>query len=502
MGSDDLSTQVAGYADTLHTGPSDEQLEATTCIRKLLGKEQSPPIDVIVDSEPPIVPKLVEFLGNDDCPDLQFEAAWSLSNIASGTSAHTRAVIDSNAIPELVRLLSSPKADVQEQVVWALGNIAGDSPAQRDLVINHGGIEALVDSMDQRTDVSFLRNAMWCLSNFYRGKPRPHSATIAAALPMVVRMMQHSDNDVKMDALWAISYASDGSSSCIQSVVDQPGVVQRLIQECTANTSRAIVTPALRTIGNIVTGSDQQTQLLLDAGALSAIRTLMTNSTASLCLKECCWALSNITAGSRSQIQAVIDEGLLAPVINALATGSNDVKKEATWVLSNLAEGGSKAHIAAAVEAGCIPPMVACLRHEPRIRTIALAGLDNIAKAAPATPPPDAQHDAHQGERQRLYAELTEVRGILSTMRSRTSGRISNELRASLEKHSFPEAKKQAVPAIQRRIAELTESLAALPQQAQPWREIMLCSGLGDMLESSEDDVSDSLISFLEGKDS
>ena len=191
--------------------------------------------------------------------------------------------------------------------------------------------------------------------------------------------MHSNDEEVLTDACWALSYLSDGTNDKIQAVIEA-GVCRRLV-ELLGSRHPSVLIPALRTVGNIVTGDDYQTQIIINCRALPSLLALLTADHKKSIKKEACWTISNITAGNKDQIQAIIESNIIPPLIYLLAHAEFDIKKEAAWAISNATSGGTHQQIKYLVDQGCIKPLcdlIVC--SDARIVTVALEGLENILK--------------------------------------------------------------------------------------------------------------------------
>jgi hypothetical protein len=377
----------------------------------LLSVERDPPTWPVIQTG--VMPDVIAFMTAPAAPmKVKFESAWVCTNIAAG-SQETVQLVHMGVIPAIVHLYrSTEQTDVIEQAIWAIGNIAGENAHLRNLLLQTGVLRDLVADMHAYTE-TLQSNAIWTISNLCRHKPYPRWDAISCVVRPLAQLLFHTfetedPSGVLPDILWTFSYLSDDPApeinGQVQSLIDN-GVVQALVkilatqitkfQEVMRNHRNVDVRmalktmnfawcqPCLRTIGNIVTGTDEHTQSVLDAGFLDLLKPFLSHHVSNI-RKETLWTISNICAGNPSQIEFVLSrEWLLQSVIDICMNDVVVARREAGWVLCNAANGSLNRQKTTLVDAGVLRALTSLLQlnDQETVLLMAMEGISSILEA-------------------------------------------------------------------------------------------------------------------------
>jgi len=382
--------------------------ECTQKIRELLSFHHSAPIAQVVDSG--VVSRIIQFLRWTDCPELQFEAMWVLTNIASSDRPEfTAKVVRDGAIPAIVEILEAPSYRLLEQAVWALGNIAGDCIELRNLVMSEGAVRRMKalckkpfdasmcssnpsssesDPLDGKAEwVSMLRNLSWSISNLCRfGASRSEKAhgqwpldlvECLAALLRQNEVLRFDEEDGSADGLganigWSCTYLTNDFSSEPDTVPLLDAMNKLKVTEAMigllGSANPFTVHSSLRAIGNVLTGNDRYTAHCIDCGVLQRLYALTQQFYAQNVnhekLKEICWAISNVTAGPSAQIVRVIEAKFVPVLIDILKGSRNVIASEALWAVSNATASADDRVVGHLVEHGLIEGLCQFLKNK------------------------------------------------------------------------------------------------------------------------------------------
>lgn len=331
---------------------------------------------------------VVAALGAADAPEVQYEAAWCVTNIASGTAADTARLVACGAVPRLVALLAGAASDVlREQALWALGNIAGDGAGARDAVLAAPGLAGAVQAAVRGADTrALLRTAAWALLLLCRGDPAPSLGAVRALLPALGVLLHSRDGAVAGDACAALLCVATGASAdgglCARvDAVVALGVVRR-VTELLYSPAPGVAQCAVRLLGRVAAGTDAHTQTVINVGALPALRSLLASADRGV-RQDACWALSNITAGRREQVEAVLAADLLPPLLAAVRSPELDVRREAAYAVANACCAGAVPQVQEAARAGALDALCGLLAatRDSRLLATVLEALERIVRA-------------------------------------------------------------------------------------------------------------------------
>ncbi|KRH94381.1 Karyopherin (importin) alpha [Pseudoloma neurophilia] len=331
-----------------------EVLDGVTKFRKNLSVEQKPPIQQIINAG--LVPRFVELLSKANIlytnvdvnlvRKIRSESAWALTNIASGSSEQTQAILNYGAIPLFADMLKENDEDLVDQAAWAFGNISGDSEIMRDAAINCGVLKTALEISkslyETNSSLRVLKNLAWLISNLNRGlNPPPKYENMLNSLEVLKLLVDHFDEDIKNDSLWAISYICDNNEEIIKKVIEY-GLINKVLMNIFDHqnyTSTKIILPSLRAIGNIITNMDDNVDLVLKQNVVPVFCDMFKNFEGDVAIKklrkEICWIISNIACGTENQINFIMNEEVLE-ILYSTITLQNYIKLEACFALTNM----------------------------------------------------------------------------------------------------------------------------------------------------------------------
>ena len=258
---EELQTMVQNLVTTLSSNSSTTTLTtAIKQLRKLLSEitAHAPPITAIIQCNG--VPVLINYLTSTS-EEQRLEAAWCLSNIASGTHEQAQHVLP--AVPYLVGFLTGTEPALREQSLWALGNLAGDGPEFRTVLHANGVLVPTAQVYTSTTSITTATTAAWALSNLAKGRDTSALPFLQAnVLTSIVSYIENNSNNINneqdamnkrmllIESCWLLAYIVAKEVECVHSILNTTnGTIVSVLCNQLIQLDEELARPVLRSLG-------------------------------------------------------------------------------------------------------------------------------------------------------------------------------------------------------------------------------------------------------------
>ncbi|KAH8336153.1 hypothetical protein KR074_004233, partial [Drosophila pseudoananassae] len=354
-----------------------DQIMGLQCARQLLGCLQDPPIDMMIQHG--LLPCCVDFLKRNHNPKLQLEAAWTLTNITSGNTEQTMAVVNSGAVPCLMALLRSESTEVVEQAIWVLSNISGDGPECRDLLNGLNIIDHIMPLLEVKGPVTYNRNLTWMISILCRSEMDSTSfAQICRFLPHLIgQLCNPLEVDILSNTIWAFTYLTDCSYHQTQ-VVLQTGALPWIVARLSIETHISILLPTLRCVGNVIAKSEEFANYAISVGCLPNLRKMLKHQKLMVIKRTAC--IFTQLSYKQNHIQAMLDAKIYTQLEKILSQGDFRIQREVALCICNTLTFGTPHQIIATVDGnGIFLPLIKQLdTHDTKTLIYVLTAIDKM----------------------------------------------------------------------------------------------------------------------------
>lgn len=292
-----------------------------------------------------------KYLNDYRLPMLQYEALWVINNLTSGDHSKVKYLINRDIINILFTLLENGKSDLdcQEHIIWTIGNIAGDCSEYRKLLYKHdpGVINLLVktisiwDEMKSNgttIPLSLWRITSWTFSNVLKSFRIDYLQQLNIKfITLFKTLLSMDDTEVLSNICWSLSYLNCKNVEITNGLIINSDILPQFTRLLQMN-ELSIIIPCLKVIGNITSGTNEQTQCLVDINILPIFKEMLNMfEDNEYVIKQILWNISNMVAGTKEQFQLTLQQNIIPRVVAYLRpNNAYMIRREACWVICNI----------------------------------------------------------------------------------------------------------------------------------------------------------------------
>ncbi|GMR35938.1 hypothetical protein PMAYCL1PPCAC_06133, partial [Pristionchus mayeri] len=293
-------------------------------------------IDIVRDMETPV--------------DVRTDAAWAITNLlCSKRTPLTHDILDKGTLDVFVWCIRTADSKLRDQCIWGVGNISADCPLCKEAVRSTDALDLIAKQMNagEFHTLESNRCAIWCCLNILRGghaELRPETAR-ALLTAVTAAMLLYEDSNILQDSLLTLSLLADDRNfflfphlwpAQIDAMINEPGLVSTTLLAIDTG-KPSLVSPALRLIGNIITGTDDQTERVIMRDGFVGLICKCIDSSVTQVRREAAWILSNIAAGPAHHVDLILtNPALIGQLLQRLHHDDVRMKKEVSWVFANV----------------------------------------------------------------------------------------------------------------------------------------------------------------------
>ena len=283
-------------------------------------------------------------------------------------SSSNYSVLASNKIPLLINLIQDSSDFIKEHIFLILGNLALDWEKNANCMFENNLIEISLKILENTQNQKILKKMCWCISCCYQYYLPQQIDTIFSILSFALK---ENFKSIFPEILLALAKIAKVTTKLFIT----SGVYIIIIKLLKIDL-QSIQKSALRIIGNLFNGDDDDVNALIQRGVCKDLSRALESKNKDV-RAIAMWAVSNLCAGR--SIEEIITKGIFKQIIDLAITDCTLVQKEAAWALINAASSSDNYILDKMIADGLLSALCYLLSLvEPKLKNVLLKSILQI----------------------------------------------------------------------------------------------------------------------------